>query len=265
MPTLSGGVAPASATLPVLAAVGLYKAFGSLVVIEDVTVMLERGCRLGVIGPNGAGKTTLLNLLSGALKPDRGAVLLDGDDVSRLSVDARARRGLARSFQANHLFGALTVRENLEIACILKHRWQRPCGGGLWRTLTADRAVQRAVDASADALHLTAVLGHPVATLPYGVQRQLEIGLALSMESSVLLLDEPTAGMSAAETEAISALIQALPATLTVLVIEHDMEVLFNIAERVVVLDYGRVIMDADVATARASPTLQQRYLGIKG
>ena len=249
--------------LPALAAVGLHKSFDQLVVIEELTLTLERGCRVGVIGPNGAGKTTLLNLLTGELKPGRGQVLLNGVDVSRLSVDQRARRGLARSFQSNCLLQLLTVRENLTIACILKRRQQNANRWGLWRSLANDRKLHREVDELAEQLCLTAILEHTMATLPYGSQRQLEISLALCMESStVLLLDEPTAGMSAEETQDLIALIQALPKELAVLIIEHDMETLCSIVERIIVLDHGSVTMDADPVSVRSSEALQQRYLG---
>ena len=244
---------------PIFVAEGLYKSFDSLVVAENVSLTLKRGSRHGLIGPNGAGKTTLFNLFTGEVKADRGRVLLNGKNISHLSPDARARRGLARSFQRNNLFSDLTVRENLEVACILRQRK----GAVFWSVLARDSTLRDEVNTFAERLRLAGDLDTPVRCLSYGTQRQLEIGLVLSMEPILLLLDEPTAGMSQEETNAIRTLIETLPKTLTVLIIEHDMDVLFGIAERITVLDYGRVLLEADPDTVRSSTLVQARYLGI--
>ncbi len=241
-----------------LRAEGLNKSFGSLQVTSDVSLELATGARHGLIGPNGAGKTTLFNLLTGELAPDSGRVLLADHDITRAAPDARARRGLGRSFQRNNLFARLTVRENLGVACAL----QQGVAGNCWRPFAGLRAVQDAAAAVAARLGLDDQLDTPVAHLGYGTQRQLEIGLALAQRPRVLLLDEPTSGMSPDETAAMRRLIASLPADLTLLIIEHDMDVIFDIADHITVLDYGRVLFEGDPQTVRESDTVRARYLG---
>ena len=239
-------------------AAGLRKSFGSLLVTDNVSLRLPAGRRHGLIGPNGAGKTTLFNLITGETKADAGRVSVGGRDLSGASPDVRARAGLARSFQRNNLFPGLTVRENLFLACAVKHR----IGQVFWRPATRFAALRAEAEAHAEKLGLAGHLGERVDTLGYGTQRQLEIGLALVQEPLVLLLDEPTAGMSPEETAAILELLSALPATLTLLIIEHDMDVVFGLAERITVLDYGHVILEGTPAEVRASPEVRRRYLG---
>jgi ABC-type branched-subunit amino acid transport system ATPase component len=199
----------------VLAADALGKRFGALEAVRDVTLAVAAGARHAIVGPNGSGKTTLFNLLSGELRPSAGRVLLDGADVTALPPDARARRGLTRSFQKNNLYPALSVRENLAIAAAL--------GLGrasvFWRGFGRFTDIAERVEEVALAVHVADVLAKPVASLPYGTQRQLEIGLALAIRPKVLLLDEPTAGMSAAETRAMTALLARLPRHVTLVVI----------------------------------------------
>ena len=237
---------------------GLQKSFGSLAVTHNVSLELPRGRRHGLIGPNGAGKTTLFNLLTGELKPDAGAIFLDGDDITNASADARARNGLGRSFQRNNLFANLSVRQNLSIACAL----QAEIGHVFWRSLSKFPALHERVEASAEQLALSAELDTPVMHLSYGTQRQLEIGLALQREPTVLLLDEPTSGMSPEETTAMQTLIKTLPQSLTILIIEHDMDVIFDIAERITVLDYGHVLLEGEPSEVRDSDQVRRRYLG---
>ena len=239
-------------------AAGLRKSFGSLLVTDDVSLQLPAGRRHGLIGPNGAGKTTLFNLITGETRADAGSVSVAGRDLSAAPPEVRARAGLARSFQRNNLFPGLTVRENLFLACTLKHR----VGHVFWRPAARFAALRGEAEASAERLGLADHLGERVDTLGYGTQRQLEIGLALVQEPLVLLLDEPTAGMSPEETAAILELLAALPATLTLLMVEHDMDVIFGLAERITVLDYGRVILEGTPSEVRASPEVRSRYLG---
>ena len=239
----------------------LNKSFGSLNVTNDVTIGVEAGQRHGLIGPNGAGKTTLFNLISGELRPDSGNVRLDGRDVTRQPPDVRARAGLVRSFQRNNLFPDLTLEQNLSIACALEQR----VGHVFWRSFAGFRSVRRAAEALAEQLSLERELDTPVRHLSYGTQRQLEIGLALARNPKVLLLDEPTSGMSPEETASMRKLIAALPDRLAVLLVEHDMDVLFDIAARVTVLDYGSVLMEGTPAEIRASETVRMRYLGGHG
>ena len=237
---------------------GLCKSFGSLKVTDDVTFSLPAGRRHGLIGPNGAGKTTLFNLITGDVKVDAGEVYLGKRSLNGVSPDARARAGLARSFQRNNLFEGLTVRENLAVACALKHG----IGHVFWRPTGTFTALREEAETIAEGLGLADHLGQPVATLAYGTQRQLEIGLALVHEPLLLLLDEPTAGMSPEETSGILELLTSLPATLTLLIIEHDMDVIFGLAERITVLDYGRVLLEGTPDEVRRSDEVRRRYLG---
>jgi branched-chain amino acid transport system ATP-binding protein len=241
-----------------LEARGLRKSFGALEATRDVSLALPEGARHAVVGPNGSGKTTLFNLLTGELRPDAGRVLLGGRDITGLSPDARARAGLTRSFQKNNLFAELTVHENLALAVGIGER----AGTVFWRRFERMPGLLARAEALAERLRLAEVLDSPVRTLPYGTQRQLEVGLALAVEPKVLLLDEPTAGMSAEETRAMTALIAALPREIAVLVIEHDMEVVFEIAERVTVLDYGRILAEGTPQEVRATDAVRRRYLG---
>ena len=242
----------------VLRAEGLNKSYGSLRVTDGVSLRLPAGCRHGLIGPNGAGKTTLFNLITGEVKADAGRVYLAGRDLSGAPPDRRARAGLARSFQRNNLFAGLTVGENLALACALKRR----IGHVFWRRAAGFTALRSEAEEHAARLGLAHRFGEQVAALGYGIQRQLEIGLALLQEPLVLLLDEPTAGMSPDETSAMVALLAGLPAELALVVIEHDMDVVFGLADRVTVLDYGRVLIEGTAAEVRRSPEVRRRYLG---
>ena len=244
----------------VLQAMELCKAFGSLQVTDHVSLRLPPGERHGLIGPNGAGKTTLFNLITGEVAADAGRVYVGGRDVSGTPPDVRARAGLARSFQRNNLFGDLTVRENLALACALKHR----IGHVFWRPARRFTGLREEAEANAERLGLAEHLPVPVATLPYGTQRQLEIGLALVREPMVLLLDEPTAGMSPEETAGIVELLASLPDSLTLLIVEHDMDVIFELAERITVLDYGRVLLEGTPEEVRGSAEVRSRYLGVR-
>jgi branched-chain amino acid transport system ATP-binding protein len=241
-----------------LEAAGLHKAFGSLVVTDDVTLTVPRGGRQAVIGPNGAGKTTLFNLISGELKPDAGAIRVDGVDMSALRPDARARAGLARSFQRNNLFLDMTVAETLATAAAIGAGWSRR----FWRPFSGATELHERASAIAEQVGLADRLDEQVRHLSYGNQRQLEIALALTGAPKVLLLDEPTAGMSPEETKAMRALIAALPKDLTILMIEHDMDVVFGLAERITVLDYGRVLVSGTPDEIRKSDVVRDVYLG---
>ena len=243
---------------PILQAEAITHAFGSLVVTDAVTLGLAPGERHGLIGPNGAGKTTLFNIIAGEIVPDSGSVHLAGEDVTRLTPDRRARLGLARSFQRNNLFADLTVRENLAIACAIAHRVSHVA----WRGFARHREVHESAEARAVELGLADVLDTVTRHLSYGTQRQLEIALVLALEPRILLLDEPTAGMSPEETAAMQSMIAALPTSLTLLVIEHDMEVLFGLADRITVLDYGKVLIQGVPREVRDSDVVRSRYLG---
>ena len=237
---------------------GLRKAYGGLAVTSDISIEVPRGRRHGIIGPNGAGKTTLFNLISGEVAPDRGAILLDGADVTRLSPDRRARRGLARAFQRNSCFAEMTVAENLAVAVAVAAglTWS------LFRPLAGRRALHARVREVAEAVGVADALDTAVGELAYGTQRQLEIGVALAGRPRLVMLDEPTAGMSPGETERICALIAGLPRDLTLLVVEHDMDVIRRLVDEITVLDRGAVLARGTPAEIQASALVQERYLG---
>lgn len=234
------------------------KNFGALAAVSGVSFTVAEGERRAIIGPNGAGKTTLFNLISGELTPSAGQVFLNGEDVTHWKEFERSRKGLARTFQRNNLFLNLSVLENVRLAV------QR-CAGisdSMVRHADAyDAVIKRASDLLAQ-MGLAEREVTPAKNLSYGEQRQLEIAIALATEPTVLLLDEPTAGMSPAETGQITNLLQQLPKSLTLLVIEHDMDVVFRLAERVTVLHYGQVLVDGKAADVRRDPRVLEVYLG---
>jgi branched-chain amino acid transport system ATP-binding protein len=239
---------------------GLGKRFGGLVVTNDVTFRLERGARHALIGPNGAGKTTFVNLLTGVLAPSAGRVLLGGEDITRLRPEARVHRGLVRTFQINQLFADLTPLETLALAVSerLDHgaRWWRPVGG---------KVVAREVDQVAARFGLTDVLDLRTDTLPYGKQRLLEIAVAFACAPRVLLLDEPAAGVPTAERQDILNAIAALPADVSVLLIEHDMDLVFSFAQRISVLVDGALLVEGTPAAIESDPRVRAVYLGEGG
>ena len=236
---------------------GLGKRFGGLVATNDVTFRLERGARHALIGPNGAGKTTFVNLLTGVLAPSAGRVLMGGEDITRLRPEARVHRGLVRTFQINQLFADLTPLETLALAVSerLGHgaQWWRPVGG---------RIVAREVDQVAARFGLTDVLDLRTDTLPYGKQRLLEIAVAFACAPRVLLLDEPAAGVPAAERQDILDAIAALPADVSVLLIEHDMDLVFSFAQRISVLVDGALLVEGTPAAIESDPRVRAVYLG---
>ena len=241
-----------------LEARGLSKSFGALRVVRDVSLALAPGERRVVLGPNGAGKTTLFNLLAGELAPDAGTVRLGGADVTRQPVHARARAGLARSYQKNNLLPGLTVAENLSLAAATAQRRE----ASLLRDSFADARVRETVDEVAARVGLTELLHAPVDAIAYGPRRQLEVGLALATRPRVLLMDEPTSGVGPEMVAAFHRLLHSLPRALTVLIIEHDMDLAFDIADRVTVLNGGELVFEGSPDEARASSLLREIYLG---
>lgn len=225
---------------------------------DDVTIRFEAGKRYAIIGPNGAGKTTLFNLLSGELRPTAGQVLLDGVDLTPMAPDARARAGLGRSFQRNNLFPDLSVRASLAVAIAIR-TGMTPV---FWRQFNRIPGLHSRAHEIAIQIGLEDELEILARHLSYGSQRQLEVGLALACEPSVLLLDEPTSGMSPEETAVMQQVIAALPRSISVIVIEHDMDVVFAFADRIVVLDYGRVLVEGTPEEIRHSAVVRERYLG---
>jgi branched-chain amino acid transport system ATP-binding protein len=246
--------------MSVLRTENLYCAFGSLVVTKDVTLTVMDGERHVIIGPNGAGKTSLLNQIAGQLHASRGRIVLDATDITQWPPNRIAQSGIARTFQRNNLFPNLTVLENLCLA--VEARRGRP-----WDFFSlADRrhAIIRQAHALLAQVHIAGDANRPVNNLSYGEQRQLEIGLALAGEPQLLLLDEPTSGMSPAETKSMIALIASLPRTLSILMIEHDMDVVFTVADRITVFYYGEVLASGPPAEIRNHRRVREIYLGMQ-
>jgi len=228
-----------------------------LKVARDISLHIKRGTRHALIGPNGAGKTTVFNLLTGDIKADSGRIKLAGEDLTHARPDFRARLGMARSFQQNNLFADLTVIQNLVTALVVA----RGYGRNIWKRLSHMEALTADAERIGELIGLTEVLGEPAHTLAYGMQRQLEVGLALAVDPKLVLLDEPTAGMSPEETRLMLALIGKLPPSLTLLIIEHDMDVVFQFAERITVLDAGAVLFEGSPDEVRNSHVVRARYL----
>ena len=245
-------------TAPALETRGLVKRFGGIVATDDVFFRLERGERHALIGPNGAGKTTFVNLLTGVHAPSAGSILLDGEDITRLGVERRVKRGLVRTFQINQLFGAMTPGEALGVAVAER----AGSGARWWRRVGADPRVVEEVEEIAARFGLTEVLATRSANLPYGKQRLLEIALAFACRPRVLLLDEPAAGVPEAERRDLLATVAALPRDVSILLIEHDMDLVFAYAERISVLVDGALLCQGTPAEIAADPRVRAVYLG---
>ncbi len=236
----------------------LNRSFGALRVTRDVNLTLERGARRALIGPNGAGKTTLVNLITGALNPSSGKVLLEGADVTATSQAQRARRGLARTFQINQLFRGLTVLEN--VGMVIAERDGH--ANNLWRAVGAKRVVLDEALDYLDSLRLTDDALKLVRELPYGRQRLVEIAIALAQKPRVLLLDEPAAGVPSSETHLILDVVAGLDPNIAILIIEHDMEVVFRFARQITVLVQGAVFTEGTPAEIMANEQVRAVYLG---
>jgi ABC-type branched-subunit amino acid transport system ATPase component len=239
----------------------LNRTFGALPVTRDVDLTLERGARCALIGPNGAGKTTLVNLITGVLKPHSGRVLLNGEDITASSQADRARRGLARTFQINQLFRGLTVLENL---CMTVGERDGHCNS-LWRSSGSKREVIDEAIGYLDSLRLTDDALKLVRELPYGRQRLVEIAIALAQKPRVLLLDEPAAGVPSSESHLILDVVAALDPDIAVLIIEHDMDVVFRFAKEITVLVQGAVFTQGTPAEIMSNEQVRAVYLGQEG
>ena len=236
----------------------LNKQFGGLIATDKLSFRLEKGARHALIGPNGAGKTTLVNLMTGVLAPTRGSIFCGGEDITALTPEARVKRGLVRTFQINQLFGGLTPLESLALA-VGEHEARRI---SLWRSLSGQGDILAEASAVAARFGLTNVLRERVSSLPYGKQRLLEIALAFACKPRVLLLDEPAAGVSAAERQELLGTIAALPRDVSVLLIEHDMDVVFSYAERISVLVNGALFAEGTPQEIAADAGVRAVYLG---
>ncbi|WP_430869764.1 ABC transporter ATP-binding protein [Cupriavidus basilensis] len=246
---------------PALETRGLTIRFGGHVAVNAVSCAFRPGELTCIVGPNGAGKTTYFNLISGQLPPTAGQILLGGEDVTRLPVPHKAARGIGRAFQLTSLFPNLSVFENVRLAVQARQR----IGLDLWSVWSGNRAVRAEAErclervAMADKRHL------PVASLPHGDQRKLEVGILLALQPRIFMFDEPTAGMSVDEVPVILDLIQDIKRdrSKTVLLVEHKMDVVRSLADRIIVLHNGNLMADGDPAEVIASPIVQQAYLGI--
>jgi branched-chain amino acid transport system ATP-binding protein len=243
---------------PVLETKGLVKQFGGIVATNDVTLSVEKGARHALIGPNGAGKTTIINLLTGVLRPTAGSIALEGKDITNLEPHKRVQLGIARTFQINQLFADLTPLETIGLA--VSERMEL---GRQWWRLVGSKSV--VVEESVDILQrfqLADVLDERTGNLPYGKQRLLEIALAIACRPRVLLLDEPAAGVPEAERRDILEAVASLPDDVTVLLIEHDMDIVFSFADRISVLVNGALFVEGPPHEVAADPRVKAVYLG---
>ena len=243
---------------PALHARGLVRRFGALVATDDVSFAVEPGARQALIGPNGAGKTTLINLLTGVLTPTAGQVWLQGRDVTHLASSARVRMGLSRTFQINQLFPDLTPAESLALAISERNG----SGADFWRVAGGRPEIVAEIESLLTRFGLESDFDRPTRKLPYGKQRLLEIALALATRPQVLLLDEPAAGVPEEERQDILAALAALPSDVAILLIEHDMDLVFNFAERISVLVAGKLLTEGAPEAIAADERVRGVYLG---
>jgi branched-chain amino acid transport system ATP-binding protein len=236
----------------------LVKRFGGILVTDEVSLDIAPGELHAIIGPNGAGKTTLINQLSGEMASNEGRVWFDGQDVTNLPIYSRAQRGLLRSYQITSVFDAFTVRENATLAALgaQGHGW------GFLRPLLGHEGPAKAASEAIEACGLSARADVPAADLAYGERRQLEMAMALAARPKFLLLDEPMAGMSVQESAGVVAMLKRLKGHYSILLIEHDMEAVFALADRITVLVYGKVMFTGTPAEIREHPEVRAVYLG---
>jgi branched-chain amino acid transport system ATP-binding protein len=247
------GVSPAAA---ILRTEGLTMQFGGLTALNNVSIAVPAGEIRAIIGPNGAGKSTFFNCLTGVLAPTGGRVLFDGHDITRLPPHAISQKAIARSYQITNILPGATVLENVRIAAQSRHH--------SWSLFRHHRSYGDLIDRARAVLHAVGLLDKEdelAANLSHGEQRNLEIGIALATEPKLLCLDEPTAGMSVSETQATVELIRRVAADLTILIVEHDMEVVMGLARTITVLHYGEVLAEGAPAAIQANPRVQEVYL----
>ena len=237
---------------------GLCKSFGALTVAEQINFRLEPGSRHALIGPNGAGKTTFVNLLTGRLTPTSGQVFIGGQDVTALPQAERVRRGLGRTFQINSLFKKMSVLDNVALGVAERLK----VADKLWQPARAFKAVRDESMALLEMLGIAADAGLRITDLPYGKQRLVEIAIALGLQPKVLLLDEPAAGVPSMESDRILQALDALPADIAILIIEHDMDLVFRFAKRITVLVQGEVLCEGTPQEIAADKRVHQVYLG---
>lgn len=245
-------------THALLQTAAITKRYGALLVTDQVSLDIRPGELHAIIGPNGAGKTTLINQLSGELASDSGQIRFDGRDVTALGIHARARLGLVRSYQITSVFDEFTVRENAALAAMgaRQHAFK------FWQGLLTDQAARAAADEGIQAAGLTRQANLLASALGYGERRQLELAMALAAKPTFLLLDEPMAGMSVQESAAVVQLLQSLKKTYTILLVEHDMNAVFALADRISVLVYGRILVTGTPDEIKQNEEVRAVYLG---
>jgi branched-chain amino acid transport system ATP-binding protein len=243
---------------PVLAIRGLSKRFGGLLASDRIDLDVATGETRAIIGPNGAGKTTLIGQLAGDLRPDAGSIRFAGQDVTRLDAPHRARRGLARSFQVTSVFRDFSALDNVALAV------QAHAGSSFrfWRPARGERALREPARAALESVGLGARADVLAASLAHGEQRQLEIAMALATEPRLLLLDEPVAGMGLDESQKMVRFLATLKRRMTIVLVEHDMDAVFSLADRISVLVYGRIIATGTPAEVRGNEDVRRAYLG---
>jgi branched-chain amino acid transport system ATP-binding protein len=239
---------------------GLYKSFGGVAATTDVSFQVDVGGRLVIIGPNGAGKSTLFNLLNGQLPVDRGKVFLFGEDVTHLPLHKRAHRGLARSFQLTSLFPELTVMDHMMLAL---HGLRASRFNPFRRTRSYPALLVKAEELLS-LLDLWPRRDEQVRMVSYGEQRKLEIALCLASDPRLLLLDEPSAGLTAGERQGVMEIIRRLPTDIAVIIVDHDMDLVFGLANRIIVLHYGQIIATGTPEEIQAHPRVREVYMGIE-
>jgi branched-chain amino acid transport system ATP-binding protein len=239
--------------------VDVHKSFGVTAIIRGVSLTVEAGTRHALIGPNGAGKSTLFNLITGRYAVNQGRVRLKGEDVTGLRPHLINRRGLSRSFQVTNIFSRMSVYENVRCAVL----WSLGYRYSFWHRVNAARDAHERTEQVLEQLNLTARRDVPAGLLAYAEQRALEIGITIAGGADVILLDEPTAGMSRSETEHVVQLIRQVTAGKTLVMVEHDMGVVFDLADRIAVLVYGQVIAHDTPERIRANAAVQEAYLGV--
>jgi branched-chain amino acid transport system ATP-binding protein len=242
----------------VLSAQGLVKKFGGITATNNVTLNVRRGARHALIGPNGAGKTTLINLLTGVLPATEGRIVLEGQDITNLAPYKRVRRGMVRTFQINQLFSTMTPLETLALV-VSQHTG---LGARFWAPLGTHKGIAERAHQLLEQFHLAEVMNQRTEHLAYGKRRLLEIAIALACEPRVLLLDEPVAGVPAGEREELLQTVAALPADVSVLLIEHDMDLVFSFADRMTVLVNGAVLTEGTPDEIANNPEVKAVYLG---
>ena len=247
-----------AAQAPALETRGLCKTFGALTVAENIDFRLEPRARHALIGPNGAGKTTFINMLTGVLRPSSGHILLGGEDITQVAQASRVKRGLGRTFQINALFRGLSVLDNVALAVAER----RGVARRTWRAASAFADVRDESRELLATLGLAEDAGERILDLPYGKQRLVEIAIALGLKPSVLLLDEPAAGVPSVESHRILQVLDNLPQDIAILIIEHDMDVVFRFARRITVLVQGQVLVEGSPEEISKDRRVHQVYLG---